>query len=151
VLPPEQPPSTDLEVIPHTGEIVDLSDAHAVAKAYREIQDLEGKLRTAKGTLADALVHHTTIYGSKTMPLEGLGKVVVKGGTDTVYDAQAIKRDLIAAGSDRARVAQIVIETVDYKVAAVEAKKAAGANAEYAAIIERHKTVYPKRPSVSVP
>ena len=49
------------------------------------------------------------------------------------------------------RVAEIVIETVDAKVSAVEAKKAAGANAVYAEIIERHKTVYPKSPSVSVP
>jgi hypothetical protein len=151
-VPPEHPPGTDLIVIPAIGERVDLNDAPSVARAYRSVLDLEGMLREAKGTLADALVAASSRMGTKTLHLEGLrAPVVVKGGYDTTYDAQAIKRELLAAGCPAERVAEIVVETIDYRVAAVEAKKAAAANPAYAEIIERNKKVYPKRPSVSVP
>lgn len=139
-------------MIPHTGEIIDLSDPVAVAKAYRVVLDLEAKLKAAKGTLASALVAQKTILGTGTMRFEGLsGPVQVKTGTDTVYDPVAIKRELLAAGMPRERVAEIVVETVDYKVVAVEAKKAAASNPVYREIIERNRQEFPKRPTVTVP
>jgi hypothetical protein len=152
-MPPEgQPPaSTDVAIIPASGEVVDLNDAVQVARAYRSVIDLEGELRRAKATLRDALVAQSNVLGRRTMHLEGLGKVEVTGGTETIYDAQALKRDLLDAGMPPERVAEIVVETIDYKVKAVEAKKAASANPDYAAIIEKHKRVYDKTPSVSVP
>lgn len=147
-----RPPGTEIEVIPHTGEIIDLSDPVAVAKAYRVVQDLEAQLRQAKGTLGDALIAQKSILGTGTMRFEGLsGPVTIKGGTDTIYNAVAIKTELLAAGMPRERVAEIVVETIDYKVSAVEAKKAAAANAEYREIIERHRQIFPKRPTVVVP
>lgn len=145
-----EPPSVDLVPLPHTGEIIDLNSTEQVARAYSEIRDLESRIKEVKAMLRDALVARSTIHGSKTMHVEGVGKVEVKGGTETTYDAQGIKRDLLEAGMPRERVAEIVVETVDMRVAAAEAKKAAGANPVYAEIIERHRTVYSKQPSVSV-
>jgi hypothetical protein len=147
---PSDPTSEEL-VLPASGEIVNLNDVFEVARAYRSVLDLETDLKQAKGLLRDALVARSQAEGRKTMHLDGYGKVEVKGGTETLYDAQAIKRELLAAGMSPERVSEIVIETVDYKVSAVEAKKAATANERYAEIIDRHKQVYPKRPSVSVP
>lgn len=150
--PPAYEPTTreDL-VVPASGEIVNLNDVFEVARAYRSVLDIESELRHAKDVLRSALVARSQAEGRKTMHLEGLGKVEVRGGVEMVYDAQAIKRELLEAGMDRERVAEIVVETVDYKVAAVEAKRAAAANPVYAEIIERHRKEFPKKPSVSVP
>lgn len=137
--------------MPASGEVVDLNDVRSVARAYRSVIDLERDLRSAKGLLREALLAQSEMIGKRTMHLEGLGKVEVKGGTETIYDAQAIKRELLEAGMPPERVREIVIETVDYKVSAVEAKKAASANAAYAEIIERHRQTFAKTPSVSVP
>lgn len=143
-------PPTDIVTLPHSGEMIDLNSVEQVARAFSEIRDLESRIREVRGMLADAIVARSTIVGSKTMHVEGVGKIEVKGGTETVYDAAQIKRDLLAAGMPRERVAQIVVETIEMKVSAIEAKKAASANPAYAEIIERHKTAFPKRASVSV-
>lgn len=145
----EQPPSTDIVVLPASGEVIDLRESNQVARAFSDIREMESQLREVKGVLADALIAHSARLGSRTMHLD-VAKVEVRGGTETVYAAQEIKRELLAAGMAPERVAEIVVETIDYKVSAVEAKRAAAANPEYAEIIERHKQVYVKRPSVSV-
>jgi hypothetical protein len=150
VSPAEQPPSVDLVPLPHTGEIIDLNSTEQVAKAYREIRDLEGRVREVKTLLADALVARSSIEGKRTLHVEGVGKVEVKGATETVWDATALRRDLLEAGMPEERVAEIVVSTVEYKVSAAEARKAASANETYAAIIERHKRTFPKRASVSI-
>lgn len=143
--------SHDELIVPASGEIVNLNDVAEVARAYRSVIEIENALRSAKDTLRDALVAQKLIRGTGTFHVDGLGKVEVKGGNDLVWDAWALKRDLLEAGMPRERVAEIVVETIDARVSAVEAKKAASANPAYAEIVERHRTTSPKRPSVSVP
>ncbi len=48
------------------------------------------------------------------------------------------------------RIAEIVVETVERKVKAVEAKKAAAVNPAYAAVVDAAKTTVPKRQTVTV-
>jgi hypothetical protein len=148
---PYEPVANEIEVIPATGEIVNLNDVFEVARAYRTVTDLERDLKQTKDLLRDALVFRSTAEGKNTMHLEGLGKVEIRRGTEIVWDAWALKADLLEAGMSRERVAEIVVETVDARVSAVEAKKAAAANPAYAEIVARHRRDFPKKPTVNVP
>ena len=131
------------------GQVLDLANASDVAKAYDDMQHLKRMLREVEGKLKEALVAHSSDVGKKTFEVDG-AKVEIKGGKETRYDAQAIKRALKAAGMPEDRIKEIVRETIEYKVSAVEAKKAATANEKYAQIIKEHSTVEEKTPSVSV-
>ena len=147
----EGQPAADLLVVPATGEAIDLNDEAQVARALRSIRDLESALKEAKATLNDALVARSEILGTRTMEVEGIGKVTVKGGTETIYAAEEIERDLRAAGMPESRIREIVKEEVTYTVVAVEAKRAANASPIYRTIIEGHKTTRRKRAYASVP
>jgi len=147
-LPVPVGPAGDL-VVPVIGTVVDLGNTADCARALQDIRDLEWRLRETKAALVDAIVQHSKEEGSKTIHFEG-GKVEVRGDSETVYDAEEIEQGLRAAGMPEHRIREIVVEQVSYKVAALEAKRAAGANPEYAKVIEAHKRVVEKTPSVSV-
>jgi hypothetical protein len=144
--------SKDVEVreaesilVPALGTQVDLAKPGEVGTALRDIQALEGRFREVKRILKGALVAHWSTGGlRKTYTIEGGRKVVITGGPEKLYDAEAIRDELLAAGMPDERVSEIVVETVSYAVRAVEAKAAAASNPEYAAIIERNTTVIEK-------
>ena len=140
--------STEL-VIPAVGELVNLEDGAQCARAIDAIRDLEWQLRAAKQELTRALVHQSQQAGSKTLRYEGV-EAVVKGGTSTDYDADAIYLDLLAAGMSEERAGEIVVETVSRKVSVAEAKRAAAANPAYAEAISRHARVMDTPFTVSV-
>ena len=143
-------PSTDIEVresetlaVPGTGVLVSLREPREVGIAIQDIQGLERALAEAKRVLKAALVDHWQIGGTaKTFTIGGGRTAVVSGGPEKSYDATAIRDDLLAAGMPEERVSQIVVEEISYTVKAVEAKRAAAANEEYARIIARHTTEY---------
>ena len=143
-------PSGEL-VLRDTGEVVDLGDPAQCAYALRHLRDLSSELKLAESALKDALVLHSGIIGKKTLHLPS-AQVVVKGDTETLYDAEAIERDLLDAGMPSQYVADIVVEvvTTTRKVNAQQAKQAAAANPVYAEIIKRHSTVVAKNPTVTV-
>lgn len=126
--------STEL-AIPATGELVNLDDPRQVAFALDGVRDLERQLRSIKAELTRALVYESEKVGSKTIHMPGV-TAVVKSGPELVYDGIAILEGLRAAGMPDDRINDIVKETVSYKVDAVKAKHAAGANPRYAAVIE---------------
>ncbi len=132
------------------GQFLDLSDIGSVARAYDDLQRLKTMVREAEGRLKDVLIQHSSDLGHKTFTLEGIAKVEIKGGSERRYDAQGLKRALKEAGMPESRIKEIVRETIEYKVAAVEANRAAKANDKYAEIIAKHSTVEKKNPSVSV-
>jgi hypothetical protein len=140
--------STDIEVresevlvVPGTGTVVNLAEPRECAIALQDIRDMEGRWREVKRILSNAIVAHWGHVGSaKTFSVGGGRKVEIKGGPERHYDAEAIRDDLIAAGMPDERVNEIVTTEVRYSVRAVEAKRAAAANPEYARIIERHTT-----------
>lgn len=131
------------------GQLLDLANIPAVARTYDDLQRLKAMIREAEGMLKEALIKHSSELGQKTYDVEG-AKVEIKGGSETRYDAQEIKRALTEAGMPEKRVKEVVRETIEYKVSAVEAKRAARASEDYAEIIEQHSTVEKKTPSVTV-
>jgi hypothetical protein len=142
--------STGIEVreqetlaVPATGHLVNLNEPREVGVAIQDIQGLERALAEAKRTLKDALVRYWSDSGlRKTFSIGGGRQAVISGGPKRVYDATAIRDELLAAGMPEERVSQIVIEEISYTVKATEAKAAAAANEEYAAIIARNTTEY---------
>lgn len=132
-----------------TGELVDLTDVAQTSAVYQHVQAAEQELRRVKRALAQALADQARERGQRTIHFDG-GKVVV--GSDTAIewrDVAGMKRELLEAGMPLERAWEIVTETVDYKVAAVEANRAAKANPVYAEIIDRHRVVVPKNPSIT--
>lgn len=147
---PEALPSTEL-VLRHSGQLVNLEDIPQVVSALGEVRRIKTALQDAERTLRDVLIAEAEHQGAKTFHLEGIGKIQVKGGTEVVYDAEAIERDLRAIECPENVIREIVQEVITYKVNGVRANQAAKANPAYAEVITRHKRTIVKTPSVSVP
>jgi hypothetical protein len=122
--------------IPVTGEVVDLADYQSCARALDSIRDIEYQLRTAKAALSDAIAQEAARRGVKSLELGDGRKAVVGGGTTVEYDAEQMEIGLRTAGMPEDRIREIVEETVTYKVKAGEAKRAAGANPDYAVVVD---------------
>ena len=143
-------PGTEL-VLAHTGEIVNLADEHAIAKAYKEVDQLDRMLVQAKVRLREALGERAKVLGTKTIYVEGVGKVEVKGATITSYpEPEILEADLRALGCPEEIIREIVVEVVSYKVDGARAKRAASANPEYAKVIEAARQVIEKTPSIYI-
>jgi hypothetical protein len=135
--------------VPGTGELVSLEDARSCVFALDAVRDLERQIREAKAELTQAIIAHSKMQGTKTLHLEGL-RAEIRGGTETVYDAEAIEEGLREAGMPEDVLAEVVVPTVTYKVDARRAERAAKANPEYAAVIEKHKSTVEKSTYVSI-
>lgn len=132
-----------------TGEVVELTDAPSCAVALDELRLLEEKIREAKRVLTTAIVSESQRAGSKTLHF-GEVSVQIRGGRETLWDAQGLEDGLRAAGMTEQRIREVIREEVSYSVVAGEAKRAAAANDEYARIVESSKTVVEKTPSILV-
>lgn len=137
-------------LVPVTGELVNAADPVAVGQALLTLRQMEAQIKDVKAALTDAAVQISKERLSKTIHLEGGGTVVVKGGDETVYDAEKIEAALRRKKIPEDVIRELVVETVTYKVDGARAKQAAGANEEIAKIIARHKTVVEKRPTIEV-
>ena len=137
-------------VVPGTGEIVSLDDEIACIQALVAVRNFEQQFREVKAQLTAAIVDRAKTLGTQTLNLPDGSKAFLKGGSETVYDAQEIMERLRQLGMPEERIAEIVVEEVSYKVSAREAKRAAAANPEYEAVIESAKTVVEKPTYVSV-
>lgn len=141
--------STDL-AIPGTGELVNLDDHRSCARALASLRYLESEFREAKAILTRAIAEEAARQGTKTLELEDGRKAVVSGGSEMEYDAEALEQGLRDAGMPEFRIREVVEETVTYKVKAVEAKRAAGANPAYEAVVERCRRTVEKPFVVSI-
>ena len=137
-------------VVPVTGEIVDLSNETQCAQALAALRDAESQIREIKAVLTAAIVERAKLLGTQTLTLENGMKAVLKGGTETIYDATEIERQLRVLGMPEERIREIVIEEVSYKVSAKEAKRAAAANDEYAAVVNSAKQTIEKPHYISI-
>ncbi len=86
--------------------------------------------------------------GSKTLHLPA-GTMVVSGGQELAWDIEVLD-ELRAAGLPEDRFNELVVATVSYRVNAAVAKQLAGANPEYARVIEAAKSYTPKPWRISV-
>lgn len=141
-------PGTDL-VLP-SGELVALDDTAACVRALDELRDLESRIKELKGVLTDAIKAESTHWGGKTLTLPGGIQATIKNDNKVYWDAQLLESKLREAGMPEERIRQIVVEEVSWSVQAVEAKKAAAANPDYAACVEAARTVVAARPTISV-
>lgn len=123
-------------VVPGTGEIVDLNDYQSCALALDSIRDIESDLRAIKNELQRAIASEATKQGTRTLELPDGRKAVLSGGVEIQYDAEKMEAGLREAGMPEDRIRQVIEEIVSYKVRAVEAKRAAAANPEYAFVID---------------
>jgi hypothetical protein len=135
-------------MVPGIGEIVPLDDPRQVALAIDAIRDLKRQLRSVEMELTRAIAYASQIAGSKTLHLDGGITTTLKSGPETVYEGELIDRGLREAGMPEDRIREIV--TIKYVVKATEAKRAAGANPAYAAVIDANKTTEEKDPYVTI-
>ncbi len=117
-----------------TGEIVSTADTAAMAGYLKDIREHEQSLRTLKGMISDVIIQAARELGTKTLHLPPY-TAKIAGGPKIVWDVEKL-RELVAAGLPEKRFAELVKETVDYKVNALVANQIAGANPTYAEIIE---------------
>lgn len=139
----------DFLPVPGTGEVVDLTDPLSVARGLDALRGFKRQMREIEEALADRLREERAVLGSRALEYDGL---TVKFGadTETSYDAVELEEGLRAAGMPEHRIDEIIETRVERKVRAVEAKKAAAVNPAYAAVVERARTVAPKRQTVIV-
>ena len=142
--------STEL-VLAHSGQLVNLDDLSAVAKAYEEVAQMKVRMIEADRLLREALLLHGRLNGTRTLYVEGVGKLEIKGAERTEFrDPLALAEELLAAGMPDDVVNEIVVATVSHKVDARRAARAASANPTYAEIIERHKVTVERMPTISI-
>jgi len=138
------------EIILPTGEIVNLADPAACARAIEDLRDFSYRIQEIKGALMDALVAESKRQGTKTLHLPDGSKVEIKGGERAVWDAQQLEADLRSAGMPEERIREIVVEEVSWTVAAAKANQAARANPDYARAVEAARSTIETRPTVAI-
>ena len=137
-------------VIPTTGVVVNLDSEREVAIAYRDVKELRYALNDIDRRLRQAMAERKKILGTGTFYIEGVGKVEVKGDSETEWDIVALETGLKDVGCPEEIIKEIVKPVTTYKVDAARANRAAKANPEYARVIEDAKIIREKLPSVSV-
>jgi hypothetical protein len=138
-------------VLAHTGELVDLTSEREIVKAYQEVDDLVKKLQEATRVLRFAMKERASVLGTKTIHIDGIGKVELTNTRRVHYpDPLALADALRAAGCPEETISEIVLETVSHNVDGARAKRAAQANETYAEIIERHQQVVEPLPSIRI-
>lgn len=129
-------------VIPWTGEIVDLGEPAQVARVLETVRALKRDLDEARALLEDVLRSESERQGTRTLHL-GTLDAVISGGERVEYDELELARELRAAGLPEERLAELIVETVTYKVDQRVARSVAASNPVYAAAIERCRRVVP--------
>jgi hypothetical protein len=135
--------------MPLTGEVVPLADAPKVARALLELRQLKGRLDEARRVLEDALLFASEQAGSRTLHLGELD-AVVSGGEKVVYDELELARRLREAGLPEARLAELIVETVTYKVDQRVATSVAAANPNYAEALQASRRTVPAPVRVAI-
>jgi hypothetical protein len=139
---------TSQAIVPYSGEIISLDDPPACLKMLVEIRELEGQLKDLKSDLSDALKLEFSRQGTKTLDINGI-KATLGADSEIVWDV-GILDELRDLGLPEARMDALVTAEVRYTVNASVAKQLAGANPQYAEVIERAKSRVPKKAYVGV-
>jgi ubiquinone/menaquinone biosynthesis C-methylase UbiE len=137
-------------VLAHSGVVVSLDDQAQVASALREVQEIQKKLAEAVRILKSAISYHASEAGTKTLHIDGVGKVEIKNDSEVVWDIEALEKRLRRAGASDELIGEIIVTTISQKVDARRANQAGSANPKYARAIELSKRSVPKMPTVSI-
>jgi hypothetical protein len=142
----EQP----LQLLPTTGELVDLRVAGEVARALDEVREGIRRLGELRSLLETVLRLEARRQGTKTLHLAGGLVATVSGGERVEWDIERLAEGLRGAGLPEDRLAQLVVETVEYKVDQRVARQLAAGNPAYAAAIDAARSTAPAPWRVSV-
>jgi hypothetical protein len=134
-------------IVPWTGEVLDATPVTA-ARALLEARRLREQIKDFEAVAREYVLQDSQRQGTKTLHY-GDTTATVSGDRELVWDMTELVK-LLDAGLPQERYNDLVHEEVSYKVNAAVARQLAGANEEYADIIERARHYLPKRPSVSV-
>lgn len=146
---PARKPSTDVVLIPSTGEMIPADDLPAVAIALDEIRALEQKLVVAKRVLTGILAAEAERVGTGTIDLPGGVRVEVTRSVAITWDVKKLA-GLLKAGLPQERYDALVRREEVVKVSAAEANRIAKSNAKYATIVRRARTDSPASVSATV-
>lgn len=133
-------------VNPMTGELVLLEDPATVAIYLDEVRQLEDKLRYVKRILGERLAEEYKVQGDN-LHLPGV-TVEFSKKKEIRWDMNRLK-DLKELGLPENRWHDLVRQTIETKVMAVEANKLAKANPEYRKVIEEARSDHEGEPYVS--
>lgn len=118
--------------VPFTGELVDLNDPNQVGRALQSLDDARRQLDELRQFLGAVLRLEARRQGTKTLHLDGLD-AVISGGKRVEYDAVELLARLRGEAIPEGRLAEVVVETVSYKVNVREVNRLVAANPAYAA------------------
>lgn len=137
-------------VVPGLGTVVDLASPSECAFALDDIRDLKRQFGYIETELTEAILRASEVEGTKTLHFPG-GTAVVKTGEGWEYDPELMEIGLRDAGMPEHRIREIVKEVVSYKVDAVKAKQAGGANPAYQEVVDANrKPIENPKPYVKV-
>lgn len=132
-----------------TGELVDLLEApERIPEILEQLRERRRLLNEWTAAVTETVAELARIGGTKTLNLGGR-KVSLTGDSEVSWDVLELQK-LLDAGLPQDRYDTLVTEEVSYKVNASVAKQIAAANPRYKEIVERARTVLPKRGSVKL-
>jgi hypothetical protein len=129
-------------VVPFSGELIELGDPVQVAAALESVRRMKRDLDEVRTVFEDALRYESERAGSRTLQLGDL-TAVVSGGEKVEYDAVELAAGLRAAGLPEPRLAELIVETVTYRVDQRVARSVAASNPTYAAALARCRRTVP--------
>ena len=138
-------------VLPASGVLVNLEDEREIAIAYRDLKALKDQVTEAERILREAMRYRSEVLATKTFHIEGVGKVELQGGQRTDWpDPQHSRRTCARWDARRQSSARSSSRQVTWRVDGNRARRAAGANSRYAAVIDRHRKITEPLPSVHI-
>lgn len=139
----------EIEVLnPITGELIDIRETAQVAAAVEQLRDLQNRAKEAIGRITEAMIVESQRVGTKTFAA-GSVSLVLSADSETQWDVTELAK-LRDAGLPEERYAELVEETISYKVNGAVARGISSANPKYAKIIESARQKVPKKQYVSV-
>jgi hypothetical protein len=138
--------ATDV-VDPISGELVDCSQADLAAVYVENLRQTKAVIDKAIKEASDHLLARMRADGTSKLDLAHVTatrKVTRKYHTDV----DELEAELREAGLSEERLGELIVETVERKVAANVVKSLANNNPAYGAIIEKHRRVVSETESV---
>src|SRR5262245_9182104 len=126
-----------------TGELIDPADVDRLSDFLAYLREGKRALQEGINIIQGAIVAEAERRGTKTIHLDDGRTASIGGGTEVVWDTEVLN-ELLEAGLPEERFNQLVTTVITYKVNANVAKSIAGANADYADIIDRARSTVEK-------
>lgn len=145
--PPVDEPRADLVDL-RSGELLPATPENAAMLIVR-MREFRSLLMDGIKECERILIDESTRVGSKTLRVGG-HVAEIAGGSEVVWDVEALRAGLRKAGCPDERLAELITETVEYRVNNTVARQLASANPKYANVIEGAKARHLKGAHVRI-